>query len=113
MCEKTISGVTGVESVSAFTYNQALLKSEQRSTGILIRGIEKDSAAAKQIAGYLKEDPNATDKLFNPPPVEITDEQGKPALTSLPGILVGRELLRNFGLAVDATGYSSVSFGFN
>ena len=43
----TVGTVDGVASVSPYTYNQALLRIEDRSTGILIRGIDPASDAAE------------------------------------------------------------------
>lgn len=96
-----ISKVPGVTSVSPFTYNQALIKYEGRTSGLLIRGIHKDSAGAAQISGYLKDDPEALSRLFKPAPVAIIDEEGKDAFAELPGILVGKELIRTLGLLPD------------
>ncbi|MBN8550547.1 MAG: ABC transporter permease [Deltaproteobacteria bacterium] len=92
-----IADVPGVTSVSAFTYHQALLRTQTGSTGILIRGIEQGTSAAAQLAGYVdgKKD---IDALFNPPPVLVSNEMGEQESVSLPGLVVGKELVRSLGL---------------
>ena len=96
---KAITDVPDVISVSPFTYNQALLKIENRSVGILIRGIEKDSGSYGEIEKYTAQTPQAATDLFAPPAVEITDESGSVDSVNLPGILIGKELARTHGLA--------------
>lgn len=93
-----IASVSGVTSVSPFTYNQALIKYEGRSSGILIRGIKEHTAGAQQVQGYLKDKPEILNKLFNPDKVQIVDEEGRDALAELPAIVVGKELIRTMGL---------------
>ena len=67
---KAIATLPEVKSVNAFTQHQALLSTEGRSRGIIIRGLEKDSVNAKEIAGYL-EGGVSIDDLFEPQNVEV------------------------------------------
>ncbi len=87
-----------VVSVSPFTYNQALIKIDNKSVGLLIRGITPNSGSTQELDGYTKQFPTATEDLFHPKPVEIMDEDGKTEMINLPGILVGKELSRSYGL---------------
>lgn len=48
-----IRALPGIESVSPFTYHQALIRADERSSGLLIRGIEPGSSAAQQLERYL------------------------------------------------------------
>lgn len=87
-----------VTSVAPFTYNQALLKVDTKSVGILIRGITPQSGSTHELDTYTKQFPTATTDLFHPKPVEIMNEDGATELIELPGILVGKELSRTYGL---------------
>lgn len=94
---EAVQDVEGVESVSPFTYHQALLRSQTGSTGILIRGIEAKTSAASQLGHYM-DSPSRVEALFNPPPIAVFDDQGKEESASLPGLIVGQELVRSLGL---------------
>lgn len=97
-----ISSVAGVKSVSPFTYNQVLLKSDVRSTGILVRGISEGSASANQVESYMKGKQDLS-LLFNPPSVPVTDADGNETEANLPGLVIGRELAVNMALHVGET----------
>lgn len=95
----TIAGVGGVTSVSPFTYNQVLIRSESRSSGLLVRGILKASASAKQVESYVGgQDP--LESLFMPPSVTVLNAVGEEEEAQIPGILVGRSLARSLGVFV-------------
>ncbi len=89
--------VSGVVSVSPFTYNQVLIRSESRSSGLLVRGILEDSASAEQVKSYL---PNSAslDPLFRPPSVTVIDATGEESEATIPGILIGRSLASALGV---------------
>lgn len=89
-----IREVGGVQSVSPFTYHQALIRTPSGNNGILIRGIEQGSSAAEQLGGYL-EPGEKLENLFNPAPVEIHALDGQQDQARLPGIVIGRELARS------------------
>ncbi|MCB0310312.1 MAG: ABC transporter permease, partial [Bdellovibrionales bacterium] len=97
--ESTIRSVPGVESVAPFTYQQALLRNDRTSSGVLIRGIQQGSASADQLSEYLDGN-QRIEKLFNPEPLELKDSNGDPQTVTLPGIVVGKELARSMGLLV-------------
>jgi len=93
-----IKGVPGVDSVSAYTYHQGLLRLGEKSAGLLLRGIEEGSSAAKQLRSYLRSD-GQLNELFHPSPVEITSyDETEGRLTNLPGIIIGRELANNYAI---------------
>lgn len=93
---KAAGGAPGVESVSPFTYHQALVKSGTGSTGVLIRGIKEGTSAAAQLSKFLK-DGQKIESLFNPPPVSEAQGDGG---ANIPGIVIGKELARSMGLFV-------------
>ncbi len=92
-----VKGIPGVASVSPFTYNQALVRSESRASGLLVRGIEKGTASADQVAGYLRSS-RVLDLLFDPPPITVSLATGEESEAQLPGILVGGALANSLGL---------------
>jgi lipoprotein-releasing system permease protein len=110
-----IQGIKGVEDVSAFTYHQALLRTPTSSSGVLIRGIQKGSHAARQLQSYMEK--QDIEELFDPPPVETSDAEGNPDEAKLPGLVVGRELVKSMGLyigkpvSIFSAGVSSTPFG--
>lgn len=100
-----IRSVSGVQSVSAFTQHQALLRRDHgrgnaEATGVLIRGVEPGSAAAAQIATYLGQSPDDPLPLLNPPTILVSSADGDQEEVRLPGLLIGRSLQRNLGAVV-------------
>ncbi len=88
--------IPGVKAVSPFTQHQGLIRSETQATGLIIRGIEQGTSAANQLGHYMDQS-SSVELLFDPPALEESaQEQG--AEVKLPGIVVGRELARTFGL---------------
>ncbi len=92
-----LTTVPGVKSVSPFTYHQVLIRSEARSSGVLVRGIEKGTASAQQVESTV-ERTGSLEPLFNPPSVPVTLANGDEREANLPGILVGRALARSLFL---------------
>ncbi|RIL10820.1 MAG: lipoprotein-releasing system transmembrane subunit LolC, partial [Proteobacteria bacterium] len=99
---EVISKLPGISSVSAFTQHQALIRTRDRSSGILIRGVTPGSSAAQQLESYLGSGskPSGEMQLFDPPPILIEDEQGGEKQVKLPAIIIGRELSRSMGLYI-------------
>ena len=97
--QREIEAVEGVSSVSAYTYNQALVRKNGQSMGVLIRGIEQHSANAKQLRTYLDSD-QALHELFAPTPIEVERDAETLDQVQLPGVVVGRELARQLNLFV-------------
>ena len=94
-----VAKVPGVKSVSPFTYNQVLIRSDSRSSGLLVRGILPDTASADQVASYLRDRQDLA-KLFSPPSVTVINPAGEEEEAQIPGILVGRSLARSLGVFV-------------
>lgn len=111
-----IKELSGVESVSPFTYQQALLQHEGRSTGLLIRGIMANGSAADQLSQYLV-DQSKIEDLFIPPALLSSVDGREQREVTLPGLIIGQELSRNFGIRIGAVvsllapGVSSSPFG--
>jgi lipoprotein-releasing system permease protein len=98
--KEKLEQVEGVQSVSPYTYHQALLRSNNRSTGLLIRGVTEGSSGASQLKSYLEPGQNI-DELFRPPAVGVVShETGEEEEVNLPGIVVGRELAQTAGLFI-------------
>lgn len=97
---QSIAAVPGVESVSPFSYHQALIRTPTGSAGLLIRGIAPGSAGEAQVAGYSSAE--VVRDLFTPPPLTQTGPSGSETEVALPGIVVGRELAQSLGLFAGA-----------
>ena len=94
-----VSSVSGVKSVSPFTYNQVLIRSDSRSSGLLVRWILPSTASADQVATYLK-DGQSLSTLFNPPSITVLNASGEEEDARIPGIILGRSLARSLGVFV-------------
>lgn len=92
-----ISKVPEVLSVSPFTYNQVLIRSESRSAGLLIRGIQQNSASAEQVKSYLGPK-QSLDTLFTPPSITVLMASGEENEATIPGILIGKSLAHSLGV---------------
>lgn len=97
---ESIKSVKGVTSVSAFTYSQALIRGQSSSSGLLVRGIQKDSSAATQLASYI-DSGSSIDRLFEFANLASNDQaQSLESQVKLPSIIIGKELSRSMGLTV-------------
>lgn len=92
-----IQSVADVQSVSPFTYHQALVRTDSGASGVLVRGVLKGSSAADQVRSYVGRQ-ETFDNLFSAPAVITHDETGQEQSAQLPGLLVGRELAQSLGL---------------
>ena len=86
---KAINAVPGVESVAPYAYAQALIRTERAASGVLVRGIRSDDAAAKQVASYLPKDTSVQ---------ELLGQQKGDSGSDLPPIIIGAELSRTLSL---------------
>ncbi len=113
--EERIKSVPGVVSVSPFTHQQGLLRYNDRSSGILIRGVQQNSSGYKQLADSMENQEAAS--LFQPAPVLVDHPEEGTQEAHLPGIVVGQELARQMGIFVGsvvslmASNVSSTPFG--
>jgi lipoprotein-releasing system permease protein len=94
-----VAKVPGIVSVSPFTYNQVLVRSESRSAGLLIRGIKRGSASAEQVQSYLGQH-YSLESLFAPPPITVLTTSGEEGEATIPGIVIGRSLAHSLGVFV-------------
>lgn len=86
---KTVEGVVGA---SPFIYNQAMLSTESGVVGVVLRGLDVDTAG--EVTALPKRIKSGSiDGLRNP----MQDKYD--ADSPLPGIIVGKELSRNLGIA--------------
>jgi lipoprotein-releasing system permease protein len=96
--QRRVSAVPGVRSVSPFTHNQVLIRSEARSVGVLLHGLLPGTAGAEKLgASLLNRD--SLGELFSPPAVPITGVDGEEASAELPAIVVGRRLAQSLRVA--------------
>ena len=86
-----LAAVSGVSTVSPFTYHQVLFRSEAGSTGLLVKGIAEGSPSADKVAGNL-EGGRTIDLLFHPDPVRSVRNDGTVTNANLPALVVGRKL---------------------
>lgn len=93
-----IQSVPLVKGASPYTYSQALLQSDRMATGLLIRGLPADGILADSLKKELTA--GSFESLFHPPAIEQMVADGSINSVMLPGLIVGRELARSFGLSV-------------
>ncbi len=90
-----VDSVKGVVASTPFIYSQAMLKSDDRVSGIVLRGLDPESAMNVINLGKMEEGR-----------LDYLTEKGQrtlkvaPNLSRLPGIVVGKELAKNLGLAL-------------
>lgn len=99
----TIKSVPGVTGSAPFTSNQALLKLENRSLGILVRGVQKGTFAAETLAKFTSQRPQSISELFEPPLIDVITEDGQDDKAQLPGIFIGKTLANSYGLTEGQT----------
>ena len=84
-----IQSVAGLRSVVPFTVNQALLRTDENTVGLLVRGIDPAGDGGRQLQGFLDPGVNASVVLETVP-----DEEG----VQLPALVIGRDLARTHGI---------------
>ncbi len=90
----------GVEAATPFIYTQIMLRSSSRVSGAVLRGIDPESAG-----GVIKVLENSA--LLNIEKIH----QGDDTKSSVPGIILGKELARNLGVGVGDAVYLISSRG--
>ena len=94
--QSKIAELEGIKSISAFTYNQALIRTGSSSVGVLVRGVALGSDAATQIGKYLDGlDPS---EALTSHLTDGFDEEGQPTQVRLPSVIIGRELSQSLGV---------------
>jgi lipoprotein-releasing system permease protein len=86
-----VQGVEGVVATTPFIFSQAMLTSETNAHGIILRGIDPDTAARVINIGTTLKKGSLQD-------LKKGDESGGP-----PGILLGKELAQNLGVLFEDT----------
>lgn len=91
---KRIESVDGVVATTPFIYTQAMIRSGAGVTGVIIRGLDTQSAQKVFHLGKIRE--GSMESLNSLPP-EVR-RQLPPDTAALAGILIGREMARNLGV---------------
>jgi lipoprotein-releasing system permease protein len=96
----TVSSIKGVAGATPFVYGQAMVKSGENVSGVVIRGIDMDSASQVLQINRMQGGKMAdlSDRSRHALPLE-------PVLRDLPGVVLGKELAKNLGLGL----YDTVS----
>lgn len=92
-----LAAVQGVKSISPFSYHQALVRADDRSSGILIKGIDPQSYSGRQLENYL-EGVGIAEALEAVP--YTSNVEGEIKSTQLPALIVGRELTRTLNIFI-------------
>jgi lipoprotein-releasing system permease protein len=90
---KSIENVPGVVAATPFIYSQAMVKSGNSGSGVVLRGLQVESAFQVITLGKMKEGKMDFLQADRRPA-----EQIDPGLVDLPGIIVGKELAKNLGI---------------
>lgn len=90
---RDIQGVPGVAAATPFIYSQAMLKSGNNASGVVLRGLQVESAFQVITLEKMKEGKMDYLQAGNRPAQRID-----PDLVNLPGIIVGKELAKNLGI---------------
>jgi len=90
---KNIEDVPGVVASTPFIYSQAMVKSGNSASGVVLRGLLVESAFQVITLGKMKEGKMDFLQADRRPA-----EQIDPGLVNLPGIIVGKELAKNLGI---------------
>ena len=92
-----VRAIPGVKSVSAYTQHQALLTLHGNARGLVVRGVQPGSSAAKEMEKYLDLGPDQGD-LFSPKSVVSASAGSEEEEAQLPVLFVGRQLARQLSL---------------
>jgi lipoprotein-releasing system permease protein len=90
---KNIENVPGVVATTPFIYSQAMVKSGNSASGVVLRGLALESAFQVITLGKMKEGRMDFLQVDKRPAERI--ESG---LIDLPGVIVGKELAKNLGI---------------
>jgi lipoprotein-releasing system permease protein len=90
---RDVEKVPGVVAATPFIYSQAMVKSGNSASGIVLRGLQVESAFQVITLGKMKEG-NMDFLQADRRPAQKID----PGLADLPGIIVGKELAKNLGI---------------
>ena len=93
-----VEQVQGVEAATPFVYSQAMISYKGRVSGVLLRGIQPDTAIRVTTLkeSLVSHDPKVFDK-------SLVDSEGEGGGGLLEPIVIGRELANNLGAGIGAT----------
>ncbi len=88
---KKVQGVEGILATTPFIFSQAMLTSETNTHGIVLRGVDPDTAGRViNLGGILKKG-------------SLRDLKKEEETSGYPGIFIGKELAQNLGALMDDT----------
>ena len=90
---KNVEGLKGVVASTPFIYSQAMLKSNQGVTGVVLRGLEPESAFRVISLGKIRDGKIAYLKVTERAHLKLSQD-----IAELPGILIGKELAKHLGV---------------
>jgi lipoprotein-releasing system permease protein len=91
-----IRRVPGVVAAAPFVYGQVMLSAQQNVTGAVVRGVGPASEGVVELQRHLKQgNIRELGKLH-----EVPLEDGKQGTVELPGIIVGKDVARQLGVAI-------------
>ena len=90
---KNIEHVPGVAAATPFIYSQAMVKSGNSASGVVLRGLAVESAFQVITLEKMKEGRMDFLRVDKRPAERI-----EPGLIDLPGVIVGKELAKNLGI---------------
>ncbi len=91
-----IDAVPGVVAAAPVVYGQVMVSNQQNVAGVIVRGIDPDAEGAVDLQRLISEG-NLT-ALDEKHPAPATDGSG--GTVELPGVILGKELVRQLGLGV-------------
>jgi len=93
----SVNEVEGVTSAYPYSYNQAMVTTDQGSRGILIRGVDNSSAPKAKLAKFLATE-NGEEQLFFPSVIQIERPDGTKDKVELPSLIIGKALRQRLAL---------------
>jgi lipoprotein-releasing system permease protein len=90
---KNIENMPGIVAATPFIYSQAMVKSGNNASGVVLRGLAVESAFQVITLGKMKE--GKMDYLL---PGKRPAANIDPGMANLPGIIVGKEMAKNLGI---------------
>jgi lipoprotein-releasing system permease protein len=90
---KNIENMPGIVAATPFIYSQAMVKSGNNASGVVLRGLAVESAFQVITLGKMKE--GKMDYLL---PDKRPAANIDPGMANLPGIIVGKEMAKNLGI---------------
>ncbi|MFA5181705.1 MAG: lipoprotein-releasing ABC transporter permease subunit [Syntrophales bacterium] len=90
---RNVERLNGVVATTPFIYSQAMLKSNQGVTGVVLRGLEPESAFRVISLGKIRDGKISYLKVTERTHLKLSKD-----IAELPGILIGKELAKQLGV---------------